>query len=91
MPKWYFVFFYTRQRINNTHTEQFKKSGDKWLVDEWVDVEDWARGYPQEMQDFMEAIAFDRDPISDGQLGLEVVAVTYAAYLSAENRNMSSH
>lgn len=69
---------------NLTHTEQFKKSGDKWLVDEWVDVEDWARGYPQEMQDFMEAIAFDRDPISDGQLGLEVVAVTYAAYLSAE-------
>lgn len=46
--------------------------------------EDWMRGYPQEMQDFAEAIYYDRKPISDGQLGLEVVQVTYAAYLSAE-------
>lgn len=46
--------------------------------------EDWMRGYPQEMQDFVEAVAFDRDPVSDGELGRQVVAVTYAAYLSAE-------
>jgi predicted dehydrogenase len=46
--------------------------------------EDWMRGYPQEMQDFAESIFYDRDPIADGQLGLEVVQVTYAAYLSAE-------
>ncbi len=46
--------------------------------------EDWMRGYPQEIQDFMEAIYYDRAPISDGQLGFEVVRATYAAYLSAE-------
>ena len=46
--------------------------------------EDWMRGYPQEMQDFAEAIFHDRNPISDGLLGREVVRVTYAAYLSAE-------
>lgn len=46
--------------------------------------EDWMRGYPQEMQDFVEAVYYDRAPISDGELGRQVVQVTYAAYLSAE-------
>ncbi len=151
---------------NLTHTETFRKAGDKWLVDEWHDVEDWAtvvltfedgtkglvlsndttlggvvntlnvyssnsvvkvdmaandsvkayaptnevfgdeyisekiqtkagwsfpspdedwmRGYPQEMQDFVEAVYYDRAPVSDGELGREVVRATYAAFLSAE-------
>lgn len=46
--------------------------------------EDWIRGYPQEMQDFMECIALDRDPVSDGQLARDVVEVIYSAYVSAE-------
>ncbi len=46
--------------------------------------EDWMRGYPQEIKDFMEAIAFDRNPISDGELGRQIVKVIYASYLSAE-------
>ncbi len=46
--------------------------------------EDWMRGYPQEMQDFAEAVYYDRAPISDGELGRQVVQVIYAAYLSAE-------
>jgi len=48
--------------------------------------EDWATGYPQEIQDFMEAIAHDRAPQSDGQLGADTVAVIYAAYVSDENK-----
>lgn len=46
--------------------------------------EDWMRGYPQEMQDFVEAIAYDREPVSNGELGRQVVQVIYAAYLSME-------
>lgn len=46
--------------------------------------EDYMRGYPQEMQDFAEAIAFDRAPLSDGELGRQVVKTIYAAYISAE-------
>jgi predicted dehydrogenase len=46
--------------------------------------EDWMRGYPQEMQDFMESIAEDRQPISDGKLARDVIEVIYSAYLSAE-------
>jgi predicted dehydrogenase len=43
-------------------------------------------GYPQEMQDFMEAVAFDRAPLSDLELAKQVVEVVYAGYLSMEER-----
>jgi predicted dehydrogenase len=46
--------------------------------------EEWLLGYPQEIEDFVEAIADDRDPVSDARLGLDVCKVVYAAYQSAE-------
>lgn len=46
--------------------------------------EDWVRGYPQEMQDFIEAIASGREPVSGLRLAADVVEVIYAAYQSAE-------
>jgi predicted dehydrogenase len=46
--------------------------------------QDWVRGYPQEMQDFMECVAFDRDPRAGIGLAREVIEVVYASYLSAE-------
>lgn len=46
--------------------------------------EDWTRGYPQEMQDFITCIATGREPVSDLTLAAQVVDVIYAAYLSAE-------
>lgn len=45
--------------------------------------EDWMTGYPHEMQDFVEAIAFGREPLSGGRLARDVTAVIYGAYLSA--------
>jgi predicted dehydrogenase len=45
--------------------------------------EDWSNGYPGEIQDFMECIAFGREPLSNGQLARDVTAVIYGAYLSA--------
>lgn len=46
--------------------------------------EHWMSGYPQEMQDFMESMASGRRPLCGAELGLDTVAVMYAAYLSAE-------
>jgi predicted dehydrogenase len=46
--------------------------------------EDWMQGYPQEIQDFADAIAHDRSPVSDARLGRDVVAVIYGAYVAAE-------
>ena len=40
--------------------------------------EDWMTGYPPEIQDFVESVAFGREPLSGGALARDVVAVTYA-------------
>ncbi|MGQ9622040.1 MAG: hypothetical protein ACUVTO_01100 [Candidatus Caldatribacteriaceae bacterium] len=44
----------------------------------------WMRGYPHEMQDFVEAVYYGRDPLSDVKLGRDLVQVVYASYVSAE-------
>ncbi|MEJ5377906.1 MAG: Gfo/Idh/MocA family oxidoreductase [bacterium] len=41
-------------------------------------------GYPQEIQDFMEAIATGKEPKSGPTLAADTVAVLYGAYVSAE-------
>ena len=48
--------------------------------------EDWQHGYPQEFQDFMEAVAEGGQPVSGLELARDTVAVLYSAYLSAERR-----
>jgi predicted dehydrogenase len=45
--------------------------------------EDWMRGYPQELEDFVEAIRERREPLSGAALARDVVEVIYAGYLSA--------
>lgn len=42
------------------------------------------RGYTAEMQDFMECVAFGRQPESDFSLACETIQTIYAGYLSAE-------
>lgn len=46
--------------------------------------EDWTRGYPQQMADFIDALLENREPLSDFRLARQVVEVIYAAYQSAE-------
>jgi len=46
--------------------------------------EDWVRGYPQELEDFIDAILFDKEPVSGINLARDVVETIYAAYASAE-------
>ena len=48
--------------------------------------EEWTLGYPHEIQDFMEAVAYDRAPLSGLELAKQVVEVVYAGYLSIEER-----
>jgi predicted dehydrogenase len=47
--------------------------------------EEWARGYVQEIQDFMECVAFGRDPLADLDLAFDTIQATYAAYWAAED------
>jgi predicted dehydrogenase len=46
--------------------------------------DDWMRGFPQELEDFIDAVLFDREPVSGIDLAKEVVETIYAAYASAE-------
>jgi len=46
--------------------------------------EHWNSGYPQEIQDFVMAVAEGREPLSGWLLARDVMAVIYAAYVSAE-------
>jgi predicted dehydrogenase len=46
--------------------------------------EEWLLGYPHEIQDFMEAIANDRSPMTGLDLAKQVVEVLYAGYVSLE-------
>ncbi len=46
--------------------------------------EDWMRGYPQEMEDFVDAVREGREPLSGALLAHETVEVIYAAYVSAQ-------
>jgi predicted dehydrogenase len=46
--------------------------------------EDWMRGYPQEMDDFVSAIAEGRPPLSGADLAFDTLDVIYAGYVSAE-------
>jgi predicted dehydrogenase len=46
--------------------------------------DDWMRGFPQELEDFIDAVLLDRAPISGFDLARDVVEVIYAAYVSAE-------
>lgn len=45
--------------------------------------EDWTSGHQQMCQAFVEAVAGDLPPVTDGRLGLEVLKAIYGAYVSA--------
>ena len=46
--------------------------------------EDWMNGFPHELQDFCEAIAYERSPKSTINLARDIVVVCYGAYVAAE-------
>jgi predicted dehydrogenase len=46
--------------------------------------EDWMRGYPQEMEDFVDAAREGREPLSGLLLACDTVEAIYAGYVSAQ-------
>jgi predicted dehydrogenase len=81
----------------NTHLMSYQTSEEKLAsvyITEKVDrktgwqyvclEEEWTRGYLQEIQDFMECAASERQPLSDLALAYETIRVNYAGYWAAE-------
>ncbi len=67
--------------------------GDEYLVEKletkagWnfpSPDDEWMRGYSPEMEDFVDALLTDREPVSGIGLARDCVETIYAAYLSAE-------
>lgn len=57
-----------------------RKTGWQFLCLE----EEWTRGYFQEIQDFMECVAFGRQPLAGVDLAYDATRIHYAAYWAAE-------
>lgn len=47
--------------------------------------EEWITGYAQELQDFCEAVALDREPLCGADLARDTILAGYAAYLAADS------
>lgn len=75
------TYFLDEEGLENVHLAEMLPSKLGWnkafVSDEIV------RGYMGELQDFMEAIACDREPASNFQLAYDTTRIVYAAYVSA--------
>lgn len=76
------TYFLDEENLDDVYLSEMLPSKTGWnnpfILDEVV------RGYSAEIQDFMEAVAFDKEPESNFDLAYESAKITYAAYLSAE-------
>lgn len=76
------TYFLDEDRLDDLYLSEMLPSKRGWnkpfIADEII------RGYTDEMQDFMEAIFYNREPKSGFKLAYDTIKVTYAAYKSAE-------
>lgn len=76
------TYFLDEERLDDVYISEMLPSKTGWnhpfVLDEII------RGYSAEMQDFMEVVAYDREPVSDFSLAYDTARITYAAYMSAE-------
>lgn len=76
------TYFLDEDGLDNIYLSEMLPSKTGWnkpfIADEII------RGYTDQMQDFMEAIYYDREPKSGFKLAYDTIKVTYAAYKSAE-------
>lgn len=76
------TYFLDEERLDDVYLSEMlpRKMGwnNPFVLDEII------RGYSAEMQDFMETVVYDREPLSGFQLAYDTAKITYAAYMSAE-------
>ncbi|MHC4635917.1 MAG: Gfo/Idh/MocA family protein [Planctomycetota bacterium] len=80
----------TAMQTYNPVDENFKdiyvveKTGTKQGWSTPCPDEDWATGYPQEIEAFYQTIAYDKPVESNSNLAADVISTIYSAYVSAE-------
>lgn len=76
------TYFLDEEHLDDVYISEMLPSKTGWnnpfLADEVI------RGYVDEMQDFMEAVYYDKEPKSGFDLAYDTIKIVYAAYKSAE-------
>ncbi len=76
------TYFLDEDRLENVYISEMLPSKTGWnspfLEDEII------RGYVDEMRDFMDAIYYDKEPLSGIEIAFDTTKIIYAAYMSAE-------
>lgn len=76
------TYFLDEDRLDDVYISEMLPSKTGWnspfLEDEII------RGYVDEMRDFMDAIYYDRAPLSGFDIAYDTTKIIYAAYMSAE-------
>ena len=76
------TYFLDEDRLEDVYLSEMLPAKTGWnhpfLEDEII------RGYVDEMRDFMEAVSYDREPLSGFDIAYDTSRIIYAAYLSAE-------
>ena len=76
------TYFLDEDRLDNVYISEMLPSKLGWnspfLEDEII------RGYVDEMRDFMDAIYYDREPLSGIDIAYDTTKIIYAAYMSSE-------
>lgn len=76
------TYFLDEDRLDDVYISEMLPSKMGWnspfLEDEII------RGYVDEMRDFMNAIYYDREPLSGFDIAYDTTKIIYAAYMSAE-------
>ena len=76
------TYFLDEDRLDDVYISEMLPSKTGWnspfLEDEII------RGYVDEMRDFMDAIYYDREPLSGFDIAYDTTKIIYAAYMSAE-------
>lgn len=76
------TYFLDEDRLEDVYISEMLPAKTGWnnpfVADEIM------RGYMNQMQDFMECIAYKREPVSNYRLAYDTAKITYAAYMAAE-------
>lgn len=81
-------YFMDQDGLDDIEISQFMKHKTGWNQ-AWVNDE-FIRGYTGELQNFMDAVAYDLVPDSGFSLAYDTVRIVYAAYQSAEEERRIS-
>lgn len=76
------TYFLDEQNLEDVYLSEMLPSKIGWNEPFLEDIV--MRGYVNEMQDFMESIAYKREPLANFQLAYDTAKITYAAYMSGE-------